>query len=32
MVRKEGEVAKTITITDPDNNRITFAQNVQGRN
>ncbi|MGB7395928.1 MAG: VOC family protein [Pricia sp.] len=25
------EVAKTATILDPENNRITFAQNLQGR-
>ncbi len=25
------EIAKTITIFDPENNRITFAENIQGR-
>lgn len=27
----EGEIANTLTIIDPENNRITFAENNQGR-
>lgn len=27
----ESKIAKTITIFDPENNRITFAENIQGR-
>ncbi|OAB81837.1 VOC family protein [Cochleicola gelatinilyticus] len=27
----ESEIAKTITIYDPENNRITFSENSQGR-
>ena len=26
-----GEIAKTLTIDDPENNRITFAENLQGK-
>ena len=29
--KTESEIAKTITISDPENNRITFAENIQGR-
>lgn len=29
--RTESEAAKTVTIYDPENNRITFAENLQGR-
>ncbi len=27
----DSEIAKTITIFDPEDNRITFAENLQGR-
>ena len=27
----KSKIAKTITINDPENNRITFAENMQGK-
>jgi hypothetical protein len=30
-LQTNSDIAKTITIFDPENNRITFAENVQGR-